>query len=163
MKLHLVVAALVALALFASQTDAQARGGGFSGGGGFGGHAGGFGGRGSFTVVMGTVAMGMGTVADTTVADTTVADTTVAGTTAVATITAPVGDFMRIHGGHGGGVGATTTLPDLITATTATAADTMARPTHRARAAATLPSSTRPERFRRPSHGAGFITAASTG
>jgi hypothetical protein len=43
MKLHIVLAALVALALFASQTDAQARGGG---GGGFGGHGGGFGGRG---------------------------------------------------------------------------------------------------------------------
>ena len=38
MKLRIVLAALVGLALFASQTDAQARGGGFSGGGGFGGH-----------------------------------------------------------------------------------------------------------------------------
>jgi len=46
MKFDVVLGALVALGLCASQIDARAHGGGFSGGGGFGGHGGGFGGHG---------------------------------------------------------------------------------------------------------------------
>jgi Putative peptidoglycan binding domain len=48
MRLHIILGSLVALGFFASQTDVEARGGGFAGGGGHPGnfHSGGFGGNG---------------------------------------------------------------------------------------------------------------------
>ena len=82
-------------------------------------------------------------------------------------------DFMPTRGGHGGGI--ITILPDLITATTGVTmmgvtmgevtmvGGTMFHTIPRTTTAATLPNSTRRERFRRPLHGAVSITVASTG